>query len=213
MPKPNSDHLLDRTEAFIRPGGRKPPRQTDLRHAISDAYDAAKKKPRHPRSQQSVGCRRPPRDIMDQDGVRRRVQFENNSPRSDPAPKLPLILTFQSNNIARQGLLFHLIERSIDSGPIARGHRAKGALRPVSEKEVPAHSAGLPGARSHRARGLPCQGGWRQVRPDAQLPLASPDHHPPGIARAPPATNPNGFDAADGGVDQVRPPYRAAGRR
>jgi hypothetical protein len=32
---------LDRAEALIRPGGHKPPRQTDLRRAISDAYYAA----------------------------------------------------------------------------------------------------------------------------------------------------------------------------
>ena len=40
MPKPNSEHLLDRAKALIRPRGRRPPRQTDLRGAKSDAYYA-----------------------------------------------------------------------------------------------------------------------------------------------------------------------------
>ena len=40
VPKPNSEHLLERAEAVVRWDGHGRPRPTDLRRAISDAYYA-----------------------------------------------------------------------------------------------------------------------------------------------------------------------------
>jgi hypothetical protein len=57
------------------------------------------------------------------------VEFKNKAPRTDTTPEQSPVLTFESCNVAREGVDLHFIERGVDPLAISCLKRTKSPFR------------------------------------------------------------------------------------